>query len=203
MPLLQKTGPTSFIVNGLRVDTAKREVVADGTINDVTVLEFVANTRNGHKAYESAFTIDTDAVSYNTALLLIGLDPERAKVPKQHFDATAPEGDPVEMFVEYTVAGTVRRVRVEELLFDKRTNTTMPKGPWVYTGSTFVDMVDRWEFLAATDGVLIGFVHSPAPLIENPRAGAVNGYGAVVLNPNLGLSPGLPVKFTVRALPRR
>ena len=44
---------------------------------------------------------------------------------------------------------------------------------------------------------------SPAPLIENPRAGAVGGYGAVVLNPNLGLSPGLPVKLTVRALPRR
>lgn len=202
-PSVEKTGPNTFLVSGLRVDTAKREVVADGSINDVTVLEFVANTRNGMKAYESAFTIDTDAVSYNAALLLIGLDPARAKVPRQHFDPNTPQGDPVEMFVEFSTGGTARRVRVEELLFDKRTNTTLPEGPWVYTGSTFIDMVDRWEFLAATDGVLIGFVHSPAPLIENPRAGAVNGYGAVVLNPNLGLSPGLPVKLTVRALPRR
>ena len=201
--MVQKTGPHSFLINGLRVDTAKREVVADGTINDVTVLEFVANTRNGFKAYESAFTVDADAIAFNAALLLIGLDPARAKVPRQHFDPNAPQGDPVEMFVEFTVAGTPRRVRVEELLFDKRTNTTMPEGPWVYTGSTFIDMVDRWEFLAATDGVLIGFVHSPSPLIENPRAGAVDGYGAVVLNPNLGLTPGLPVKLTVRALPRR
>lgn len=202
-PRVEKTGPNTFLVSGLRVDTAKREVTADGTINDVTVLEFVANTRSGMKAYESAFTIDADAVSYNAALLLIGLDPARAKVPRHHFDENAPDGDPVEMFVEFMVAGQARRVRVEELLYDKRTKTTLPEGPWVYTGSTFIDMVDRWEFLAAADGVLIGFVHSPAPLIENPRAGAVNGYGAVVLNPNLGLSPGLPVKLTVRALPRR
>jgi hypothetical protein len=57
--------------------------------------------------------------------------------------------------------------------------------------------------LAELDGVLIGFVHSPAPIIENPRSGAVNGYGAVVLNTQLGLAPGAEVQLGVKALGRR
>jgi hypothetical protein len=202
-PLVEKTGPNTFVVSGLRVDTARREVVADGTINDVTVLEFVANTRKGMKAYESALTIDTDAISYNAALLLIGLDPARAKVPQHHFDPNPPQGDPVEILVEWTANGTQKRAAIEELLYDSRTKSTLPPGPWVYTGSTFLVNDGKPLFLSESDGVLIGFVHSPAPLIENPRAGAVDGYGSVVLNPNLGLTPGLAVKLTVRALPRR
>jgi hypothetical protein len=203
-PVVVKTGPTTYRVGPLLVDTAKREVVAMGSINDVTVLEFVANTRNGMKAYESAMTIDTDAVTFNTALLLIGLDPARARVPKHHFDPVPPEGDPVDMFVEWGSGDQTKTVRVEDLLYDTRTNTTMPTGPWTYTGSTFVDMGNGQKvFLSESDGVLIGFVHSPAPLIENPRSGAVNAYGALVLNPKIGLKPGLTIKLTVRALPRK
>lgn len=200
-PAIKKLGPSTYAIGGLRVDTAAREVVAVGTINDVAVLEFVANTKNGFKAYESAITIDTDAVSYNAALLLIGLDPARARVPTRHFDPEPPKGDPVDIFVDFTVDGAMRRVRVEELLFDQRTKSTMPAGPWVYTGSAFIDDGNgKQQFMSELDGVLIGFVHSPAPLIENPRLGAVDGYGAVVLNRNLGLSPGTAVTVTVRAV---
>lgn len=199
-----KTGPNTFRIGPLNIDTAKREVVAMGSINDVTVLEFVANTKNGMKAYESAMTIDTDAVTFNTALLLIGLDPARARVPKHHFDPVPPDGDPVDMFVEWGFGDQMKTVRVEGLLYDNRTNTTMPTGPWTYTGSTFVDMGNGQKvFLSESDGVLIGFVHSPAPLIENPRSGAVDAYGALVLNPKLGLKPNMPIKLIVRALPRK
>jgi hypothetical protein len=203
-PVVVKTGPTTFRIGPLMVDTAKREVIATGSINDVTVLEFVANTRNGLKAYESAMTIDVDAVTFNTALLLIGLDPARARVPAHHFDPKPPEGDPVDMFVEWTAGNQQKSARVEDLLFDVRTKTTMPAGPWTYTGSTFVDMGNGQKtFLSESDGVLIGFVHSPAPLIENPRDGAVNAYGSLVLNPNLGLKAAMPIKLIVRALPRK
>ncbi len=53
-------------------------------------------------------------------------------------------------------------------------------------------------FLADVDGVLIGFVHSPAPLIE--RADPVPGpYGAIRLNPSAGVAAGTAVTVTVRA----
>ena len=53
---------------------------------------------------------------------------------------------------------------------------------------------------ADIDGVLIGFVHSPAPVIENVGTAAVRRYGRIVLNPNLGLAPETPVILTVKAL---
>lgn len=179
------------------MDAALREVIVPGTVNDVTILEFVANTEKGFKAYESALSLNTDGVTFNTAMLLIGLDKSRARVPKRHFDPDPPAGDPVEIWVEWLGPGGKKRVRVEQLLYDKRTNATLPEGPWVYTGSSFLDN----RYLADLDGVLIGFVHSPAPVIENPRSGAVSSFGSVVLNrrPDLPV-PGMPVMLIVKAL---
>lgn len=237
-PAVEKLADGTFRIGQIHVDTAKHEVLILGEANQVTFLEFVANTRGGMKAYESALTLDTDGVAFNTALLLIGLDPSHARVPKMHFDPTPPAGDPIEIWVEWggtlpnglpmpgprpgagraggpppptgeqrlAVGPTTKtRVRVEQLLFDKRTNQPLPEGPWVYTGSSFVagmNAGDPPRYLADLDGVLIGFVHSPAPIIENPRAGAVNGFGSVVMNTHIGLLPGTPVLVTVKALDR-
>lgn len=207
-PAIEKLKDGSFRIGPIHVDPAKHELSVTGTINDVTILEFVANTQRGPKAYESAITIDTDAITFNTALLLLGLDPKRAVLPTRHFDPKAPQGDPVDIFVDVItrsplVAGgspQSRRLRVEELLFDQRTKKTLPEGPWVYTGSTFVDDGNGRRYMAELDGVLIGFVHSPSPVIENPRQGAVDGYGSIVLNPALGLAPDSPVTLTIKAL---
>lgn len=197
-PPLVRLGPDVLRIGRVEVNTATREVMVPGHINDNTVpiLEFVANTQNGFKAYESAITLDTDAITFNAALLLIGLDKSRARLPKHHFDPIPPAGDAVDVFVNWDAAGQPRRVRVEELLLDTRTNTTMAEGPWVYTGSAFIEGTN--QFLAQNDGVLIGFVHSPAPLIENPRDGAVNAYGSVILNEKL-IKPGTFVTVTVKA----
>lgn len=208
-PGVEKLADGSYRIGPIRVDTVKRELTVSGSINDVTILEFVANTIRGHKAYESAITIDTDAITFNTALLLLGLDPKRAVVPTRHFDPVPPDGDPLDIFVDLMVRRdplslmtASRRVRVEELLFDQRTGKTLPEGPWVYTGSTFVEDLNGRRYMAELDGVLIGFVHSPSPVIENPRAGAVDGYGSVVLNRGLGLTPGSLITLTIKALPR-
>lgn len=193
---ITKIGENVFLVGVNRVDTARREVSVEGTINAVTVLEFVANTYGGLKAYESAMTLNTDAISFNAALLLIGLDPSHARPSTKHFDPAAPQGDRVEIWVE-TVGAESRRFRAEQLVFDRVTNETMPPGPWVYTGSSFYKDV----YSADADGVLIGFVHSPAPVIENPRGAGLGRYGSIILNPNLGLPAGTIIKLTVKALP--
>ena len=195
--LVQKIREGVYRVGPIEVDTLKKELTVSGRANDnVTTLEFVANTIGGQKAYESAITIDTDAVTFNTALLLLGLDPARSRVPKMHFDPVAPKGDPLEIWLDWNTPNGPRRARIEQLLYDERTKTTMSEGPWVYTGSTLVD----GRYMADIDGVLIGFVHSPAPVIENPRAGAVGAYGSIVMNPRLGLIGGTKVVVTVKAV---
>lgn len=194
---VEQLGPGLFRIGTIRVDTGRHEVTVTGQANDAQILEFVANTRGGFKAYESALTLDTDGVSLNAALLLIGLDPAHARVPTRHFDPIPPKGDPLEIWVAWNPLAGPKRVRIEELLFDKRTNRTVPEGPWVYTGST---IVGPGQYLADMDGVLIGFVHSPAPVIENPRIGAVDAYGDIIRNPSLDMPGGMNVTVTIRAL---
>ena len=91
----------------------------------------------------------------------------------------------------------VKKFRAERLVFDRMTNQELPVSHWVYSGSMFQP---NGRYLSDVDGVLIGFVHSRAAVIEHPGTVGVGRYGSVVLNPNLGLQPGAAVTLTVKAL---
>lgn len=194
---VEKLGDGRFRINNIIIDTARREASMSGSINDVMVLEWVINTKGANKAYESAVTVDTDAVSFNTAMILIGFDKSRSRVPTLHFDPEPPKGDPVEIMIEWTRDGQKVRVPVEQIVYDKQSGKTMPSDGWVYTGSSF-----RFDGLYAADidGILVGFVHSPTPIIEQVGKGAVNRFGSMIVHPNIGLPPGTPVTMTVRNL---
>lgn len=202
-PAVAKLGPSLYRIGEITVDTTKHEASVAGKVNAVETLEFVANTRDGLKAYESALTLDTYAVTFNAAMLLLGLDKDHARVPLQHFDPAPPQGDRVAIWIDWTRTGERVRTPAEHLLFDKETRKPIPPSDWVYTGSTFVPegpTQKSTRYVADIDGVLIGFVHSPAPIIENVAGAGVRRYGLIVLNPNLGLEPDTPVVLTVKAL---
>lgn len=199
-PAVEKIGEGRYRIGPLQVNTTNREVVVPGRLNEVTTVEFVANARGGAKAYESAITMNADAVSFNAALLLIGLDPARSKPSRMQFDLVPPEGDPVELLIELPEHGKSRRVVVEEILFDQGTQKTIPAGPWVYAGSTFLSSPDGPRFLAELDGVLIGLMHGPSAIIDNPRNDLINRFGRIILNPALAKA-GMEVSVIIRALP--
>lgn len=191
---MTKVGPNLYRIGQIEINTAAREVSVPGRINDVVVLEWVATTKDGRKGYESAITLQADAISFNTAMLLIGLDKSHARVPERHFDPIAPAGDPVDIFVEWIRNGEKVRLGVEQLLWDREYLAPVPLSSWVYTGSSFLD----GRYLAEQDGTLIGFVHSPAPIIEQVGAAAVGRFGRIVLNPNLGLTTEIPLTVVVK-----
>lgn len=194
-PKVEKLGPNLFRIGQARVNTTTREVSVPGTINTVTVLEFAANAKGGMKAYESALTLDTDAITFNAALVLVGLDKKNAKIAHSHFDPAPVAGDPVDVSVEWKTAdGKTERMPLEKLVVDKATNQPVTDNAWVYTGSTF------WadgRYAAAVEGVLIGFAHTPNSIIESVRGIGLGRYGSIVLNPALGLTPGTAVTVTV------
>lgn len=184
-------------VGKILVDTAKREATVPGKVNGVDVLEFIANTRGGFKAYESAFELETDAVTFNLAMILLGLDKANAVPSRQHFDPLPPQGDPVEVWVEWQSGGKKKRMRAEELLVDVETKKRFPKTNWVYVGSVFLE---DGRYLAELDGVLIGFVHTPAPIIECPLPNGVGRFGFINLDPKLNLKGGTPILVTIKSL---
>ena len=180
-PSVEKLGPGLLRVGPIRVDLTRREISLPATINDVLVLEFVANVAKGLKAYESAMTLQVDAITFNTALLADRL--RQGQRAGAHPALRLPPGRPaipVEMWIEWKSGAGTRRVPVEELLYDRQVGKTVPPGQWVYTGLTFLP---DGRFWAEADGILIGFAHSPAPVIESIGGIGVNRYGAVVLQP--------------------
>ena len=197
----ERLGPGLLRIGNIRVDTTKKEISVAGFVNDVQVLEFLANTKGGFKAYETALELDTNAVNFNVACILIGLDPARAVHSRQQFDPVPPQGDPVDIFVEWDENGSKRRVRAEELIYNKTSKTVLTTGPWVYTGSAFTPSTEGNSYLAERDGTLIGFMHNTQPIIESPRR-LVGNYGDDIINPALNLKAGTTVQLTVRALTR-
>ena len=195
---VERLAPNQLRVGTIRVDLGRKELSVDGIVNEVPLLEFLANTEGGWKAYESALELSTNAINFNVACLLIGLDNSAAVVSRFQFDPQSPQGDPVELFVEWEDAGARRRVRAEQLIYNRITKQTLSEGPWVYTGSVFRE---GNFYVAETEGTLVGFMHTTAPIIESPRP--INGrYGDSIINPELNLKPGMAVQLIVRALPK-
>jgi hypothetical protein len=197
-PTIERIGENLYRLGTIRVDTGRKEISVPGTVNrDVTTLEFIANARAGVKAYETAITLDTDALTFNTALILIGLNKSRTRnVPTAHFDPATPEGDELEISIECP-GRECQRMPAERLMFDKTTNAAVASGSWVYTGSSFLP---DGRYLAQMDGTLVGFVHDPASIVEFAAGAGLNKYGSIVMNPNAGLAPGTQVVMTLRAV---
>ena len=196
---VERLGPDRVRIGSIVIDTGRQELAVSGFVNDVRVLEFLANTKGGWKAYESALELDTNAINFNVACLLIGLDPTGAVVARYQFDPEPPKGQALELFVEWDENGRRRRVRAEEIIYNQKTGQTLAEGPWVYTGSAFQQ---GNRYMAEVEGTLVGFMHTPAPIIESPRP--INGaYGDSIINPSLNLKPGTVVQLIVRALPRQ
>jgi hypothetical protein len=198
-PAIERLGDKLYKIGSIRVDTAKKEISVPGKVNaDVMVLEFIANTRSGMRAYESAVTLDSDAVTFNTALVLIGLDPTHARgIPTAHFDPATPEGDAVDIWLDCP-GKECQRFPAERLMYDRETKETLSGGAWVYTGSSFYP---NGVYRAEEGGVTIGFVHDPASIIEYTGQGALRRFGWIVPNPTLGVPPNTPIVLTVTALP--
>jgi hypothetical protein len=197
---VKRLGPNLVSIGNIIVDTAKKEVTVPGRMLRDQTLEFLATTKMGFKSYESAMELDTNATSFNLALIMIGLQKNNAIVPRQHFDTTQAAGDPVDLWVEWGTGDSARKVRAGELLYDLRTKKVPELGAWVYTGST---VLENGQYLAELDGVLIGFVHDPASIIENSTGSGINAYGSIRLNPNLKIEPDTPMKLTIKALPKQ
>ncbi len=197
---IKKLGNGLVSIGNILVDVNKKEVTVPGRMQKDQTMEFLATKKGGAKSYESVMELDTNAVSFNLALIMIGLEKKNAVIPTKHFDSQQITGDPVEIWVEWKIKDAAQKMKAEEMLFDLQTKAIPKMGQWIYTGST---VLPDGQFLAELDGVLIGFVHSPASIIENATGSGINAYGSIKLNPSLKIPPDTPLKLTVKALPKQ
>lgn len=134
---------------GLVVDKDKRIILIDAKIapriiNDPRYkredgkpypIEVVASWPfpRGQKAHETVVTIDTKPSEVHRALESLGLKPGKPLVGESK---EAPQGPEVKIYLEVPgEGGTKKRLPIEKVLIDPKTNKAMPKVQWRFTGS--------------------------------------------------------------------
>lgn len=195
-PAIEKLDGERYRIDNILIDKAKGEFTVPGRVLELrdedSPVEFIAITKGGYKSYEAVFELDTSAVAFNLACILIGLDADRATRPKRHFDPDPVTGDAVDIQVSWEEDGTIRQMAVAETL-------RMSKKPgqgdeWIYTGSYFGVL---GNYMAETVGTLVGFVHDPESILQHRHGLGLGDYGAVTQNHEVLPDPGTPVRIHV------
>lgn len=183
-------------LGAITLDPERRRFSVPGVvIRKEPPLEFLAVTKGGFKGYESLLELQTDAVGFNLACILIGLDSEKVKAPKYHFDAAPLQGDRVKLWVSWREKGELRRLPAGQLL-KAEAMEAIPE-EWIYTASVFGP---DGRYQADVDGTLVGFVHDPASVIEHRTGFGLNDYGSVGGSPARCPDVGTEILFIVEAV---
>lgn len=196
-PAVEELGEGRLRIGALTVDQRARTFSVAGEVLDLgspdAPLEFFAIAKHGHKAYESAVMVETDAIAFNLACLLIGLDGAGATQPERHFDPNPVNGDPVTVTVSWQ-EGDKRITRPASALLRVSAGEAPATDEWVYTGSFFLP---DGRYAAHLVGTLIGFVHDRESIIQHQSGLGLGAYGAVTYGGPAAPPVGTKVIVTV------
>ncbi len=161
---IQQIGPNEYKIGAVVVDKNKKEMYVPGSVNMQTgLVEYLACHAEVGKLHESVLKFEAKPSDLQVALLLLGFKPKNNL--KYQGDPTIPEGDRLEIWVEWKLPDkSTKRVRAEELVCDPEKKKTMDKTYWVFTGSQIID----GQFMADIEGSLIATFRDPAAIINNP-----------------------------------
>ena len=174
-------------VGTVMVDAQDRSVLVTGHVNQVEgSIELFACGPRG-KTHESVLVLDVYPVDLQAALILIGAKHGR---PAEGPGMGPPEGDPLDVFVEWQDGKRTVRRRAEALIRNSTTKRVMPKTAWIFTGSTFED----GRFKALVEESLIVSYWDPWAIIN---IGSDVGADDEILSVNTKTVPPLGTPVTV------
>ncbi|HBP17636.1 MAG TPA: hypothetical protein DEA08_07575 [Planctomycetes bacterium] len=185
---MSEGGVTRF--PNLRIFREEKRIEIDGyvNLNQCPTLEFMACTSRG-KTHESLLRFECDPKHLHLALIMLGLEPT-PQVSEQGEPIVLDKGERVVIEVAWWAKHTpehddsapepvdgVTRWRVEDLIYDQRTQTSMPKVGWVFTGSRMIKVPapPDWETLkevyaASYEGNIVATYHHPHVILDTPLA---------------------------------
>ncbi len=183
MPELREVLPGLYENGSIRIDKNARRLTFPGKVNMADgTLEYLICTPTG-STHESLLVTDVQPKDIHVAMLLLDakgaglLAPAPTAAPPEQINAeylkNAPrlKGDAITIVVKWKdAAGKERTAPVEDWVANAATKKAAGRGPWIYTGSMFLED----KFLAQSDGAIASLVSNPAALINNPRKGSDN-----------------------------
>jgi Heavy metal binding domain len=168
-----KVEPKVIKIGKVRWYKKSRRIEVDGYFSyQDNLLEFLAVIKGG-KEYESLLVFDCKAIDINLAL--IGAGYRASGGVRKKGDPGVPKGDPLYLSLEWkTDAGKTKRIRAEDVLFNRATKKPMRKTAWVFSGSSFVKVKNpktkksEYRYLADEYRMLIAIWRDPAAIFNNP-----------------------------------
>ncbi len=144
-----------FAAEGIHFDAAAgvASVPAEILVRGELLEYLVVNPRGA--THESAFLTSIAASRINAALLALGVEPgrnarwtrkdppptlEEMRDGAPAFDVAVPEGDGFYLYVAWKLDGETYFYRMEDLILDLRTGSTMRRHRWVYLGSRMLKL---------------------------------------------------------------
>ncbi|UCE17442.1 MAG: hypothetical protein JSV84_11140 [Gemmatimonadota bacterium] len=192
-PSVEKIAEGVYQIGAVVLDQNTNELSMKGEINmQRGLIEYFACTRFG-KLHESTLVLDVEPYQLQVALLLMGLEPG-GNIEYQG-DANTPQGDSLEVWVEWQENGKPERHRAEDLVYNIAEKRTMEQTPWIFTGSKIVN----GTFMADFEGCLIATFHDPFAILNNPLP---SGADDTLYRVNESLVPekGTPVNLILKAV---
>ena len=150
---------STAVFGSVRLDSLTKTVSATGWVNQTDgPIEVLACGKQG-KVHESVFVLDLNPLDLQAALLLAGL---KSGPPMSAVGEGPPQGDPLDVFVEWEVDGEIRRVRAEECIWQIQEGEALPESPWIFTGS----MLRDGRFMAFAEESLVVNYWDPNAIVN-------------------------------------
>ncbi len=171
----------------VEIHPSTRTLVTTGYVNQVVgLIELFACGPKG-KTHESVFVLFANPLDIQTGLLLLGL---KHGEPMASLGMGPPEGDTVDLTVEWEEAGEKRRIPAEDLVQVRETGSLLD-GDWVFNGSVIIG----GQFKALAEESLIATYWDPWAIINT---GSPYGADDEALRVNTNTVP--PLHTNIRLL---
>lgn len=156
-----------YKIGGITVDKNNNEVRFSGSINmKAGEIEYMLCS-DGGKLHESLLYTDESPTHIQTALILLGLNCKNNL--EYQGDTKTPEGDRVNIWIEWKTKDKITRKRADELI--KRVSgkkfKNMEKTSWAFSGSKF----EEGKFCAEITKSVIATLRDPYAILNNPLKG--------------------------------
>jgi hypothetical protein len=196
-PEIEDLGDDRYRIGEITVDKAAHKFTLRGKILHLEKpLEYLAVKKGGYKGYESLLELETSAVEFQLACILIGLDDADSVKPEFQFDDRKLDGQLVDIDISWDVEGQTKTTSAGDALASR--GPSFEDSEWVYIGSQMSPQ--DGSLLAETSGTLIGFVHDPLSIIEHRTGATAGAYGMVTGNAEILPPAGSPVSVTISVI---
>ncbi len=208
---------------GMLVDRKEKRITLDGAAlahGPQTPMEFFVTPFGSAKDHEAIALVFVKPSKVREALIFLGMEPGK---PIDWDDLRFwPRGERVVMHFEWEEPAAdngeaqKRRVRAEDLIYDRRIEDTMPRNGLVFTGSFFLDDdhrlmqhadAEEGERVLAADIAsaesIASIYNEPSTVLDVPRqAGQSEVYQSYTPNPQYRFRLYQPVTITIEPEPR-